>query len=341
MKTNHLFLLLTILYLALGCASAPKVTKMEAPADPGKKEMPQKSLNSQLNNLTEQIVTSLSQTKKSKIAVIEFANLQGQVTQFGRYLAEELITRLYLTNQFEVIERQLLNKVLQEHQLNMSGIIDASSAKELGRILGVDAIASGSVTDLGPDVKVNARLISTETGKIFSVASVTIVKDNIVRKLIGETIVSDMPPSGNQPTVAQDQPQATLLDMISEVGDFTFQLNSGSMDGRTITFSLTATNNTEDESELTIWCRPTKIYDQSGNEFPVCKISIANSTTRPNPECDWGGSSRLGKVLVPGVPTPVELVFNKVSSETSQVTLLQISLGNMGTAKFRNVPMAR
>ena len=144
------------------------------------------SLNSQLEDLTEQIVASLSQKNKSKIAVIEFSDLGGNINEFGIFLAEELITRLFMTGKFEVVERQLLNKIIEEQELGLSGLIDDDSAIALGRILGVDAVASGSITDLGSSLKVNARLISTETGTIFAVASVEILKDNIVTKLINK-----------------------------------------------------------------------------------------------------------------------------------------------------------
>ncbi len=101
-------------------------------------------------------------------------------------MSEELITRLFLTNQFEVVERNLLNKILEEHELNMSGLIDENTIKKLGRLLGVDAIASGSITDLGEYVKVNARLISTETGSVFSVASAKIAKSKTVKALLDQ-----------------------------------------------------------------------------------------------------------------------------------------------------------
>ena len=108
---------------------------------------------------------------------------------FGKYIAEELITRLYRTKKFYVIERQLLNKVLEEHKLTSTGLIDENSAKELGKILGVDAIASGTITELTNSVKVNSRLFSTETGSIFAVASSEIPKSSDVRKLLGVTSV--------------------------------------------------------------------------------------------------------------------------------------------------------
>ena len=74
-------------------------------------------LNSKLSNLTNQVVNSMTESKKTKIAVIEFSDLDGNVTEFGKFLSEELITRLFMTKRFEVVERQLLNKVLRDTNL--------------------------------------------------------------------------------------------------------------------------------------------------------------------------------------------------------------------------------
>jgi len=143
------------------------------------------SLEEGLSSLSAQISSGMTESNKQKIAVIEFSDLNGIVTELGKYLSEELITKLFLTKKFQVIERQLLNKVLSEHKLNATGLIDETTAKELGNILGVEAIVSGTITDLGESVKINARLISTETGQIFSVASEAIIKDNTIKRLMG------------------------------------------------------------------------------------------------------------------------------------------------------------
>ncbi len=329
------FLLIGIFYLALGCAASSKSDKSPEIVPAIQQPVPAKTLNVQLENLTKQIASDLS--KKSKIAVIEFSNLQGQTTELGRYLAEELITRLYQTKKFEVIERQLLNKVMREHQLNFSGLVDPGSAKELGRILGVDAIATGTVTDLGNSIKINARLISTETGEIFSVASVSCVKDDVVQKLLGESIRQDGPgfaPSGVTNSAGPGDVQA-----VDEVNDLRFELTGCEKNDRTVTCWLYVTNTTEDDRDLILWFRETKIFDQAGSEYSVCKVKIANSSSRPNPECDWGGSARLEKMVIPGVRTPIELVFEKVSSDANQISLLQISLGHVGSVKFRNISL--
>jgi hypothetical protein len=92
---------------------------------------------------------------------------------------------LYETKKFKVIERQLLNKVISEQKLSLTGMIDQTSAQKLGKLLGVDAIASGTITDLGESLRVNARLIDTSTGEIFAVAATEIAKDDKVKILTG------------------------------------------------------------------------------------------------------------------------------------------------------------
>jgi TolB-like protein len=190
MRALQLSIHFLVLIFFIGCSSA-KINEDTSNQSTESKivSIPNKGneLDSALNDLTEQIVNSLSEERKSKLAVLEFVDLKGNTTDFGRFIAEELITRLYKTKKFYVIERQLLNKVLEEHKLTATGLIDENSAKELGKILGVDAIASGTVTELTNSVKVNSRLFSTETGSIFAVASSEIPKSSDVRKLLGVT----------------------------------------------------------------------------------------------------------------------------------------------------------
>jgi TolB-like protein len=146
---------------------------------------PQVTLDQRIGELSKQISDGLTENQKQTIAVVEFADLRGNVTDFGRFISEELITRLYQTKKFKVIERQLLNKVIAEQKLSLTGVIEQTAAQRLGKVLGVDAIASGTVTDLGKILRVNARLISTGTGEVFAVAVTEIAKDDSVLALMG------------------------------------------------------------------------------------------------------------------------------------------------------------
>lgn len=134
----------------------------------------QQDLQGGIQDLVQQMIASMEQ-QKWKLAILDFTKLDGSVDNFGRYLAERLITSLFLTRQFEVIERRQLDKILAELKLNLSDLIDPQNAKKLGKGYGVDAIASGSMTELAETVEVNSRLIETETGRVFAVASTRFV----------------------------------------------------------------------------------------------------------------------------------------------------------------------
>ena len=148
----------------------------------------QDPLDTTLYDLSQQIVNSMP-AKGGKIAVMDFSWLEGQTTDLGKFLAEELITRLFMTKKFEgVIERQLLEKILEEQKFTLTGIFDPETIKKFGRIYGVDAIVTGSITDLGPRLRINARIISTETGAVCGAAAVYIIKTKKVLVLLGQKI---------------------------------------------------------------------------------------------------------------------------------------------------------
>ncbi|MBU8923009.1 MAG: CsgG/HfaB family protein [Bacteroidales bacterium] len=180
-----------MIFVLVGCRPASKVKA--ANTDIQKLEVPQTTdpLESGFISLVDQIVEGLKTQQASQIAVVQFQNLDGTVTEFGGFLAEEMITRLYKTGSFRVVEREMLNRVMAEHELATSGLVDESTAKELGRLLGVDAIATGTITDLGQRVRINSRLIATETGSVFSVAAVTLPKDSSIEILMGKILISD------------------------------------------------------------------------------------------------------------------------------------------------------
>ncbi|MBU2622001.1 MAG: CsgG/HfaB family protein, partial [Proteobacteria bacterium] len=88
--------------------------------------------------------------RKTKIAVLDF-QLQGEgfeTQDMGIIVAEWFITALVKAGRFEVIERGLLKKLLEEQKLSMTGVVDATTATQIGKFLGVKTIISGSVMKL-------------------------------------------------------------------------------------------------------------------------------------------------------------------------------------------------
>ena len=145
--------------------------------------------------------TAAADFKKNKIAVLDF-QMQGkqyQNSDMGSIVAEWLITALVKEGRFDVVERRLLQKILSEHQLAMSGIVDDKSISELGQILGVKIIISGAVLHFQNIIEANARIIDVSNGSIIAAESVKSssaagLEDLVVQ--MAKKIIKDFPLEG-------------------------------------------------------------------------------------------------------------------------------------------------
>jgi curli biogenesis system outer membrane secretion channel CsgG len=150
----------------------------------------------------------MAQKRRPRIAVMDFdyatvqtvsAAVFGTNVDIGKGIGDLLVTDLVKDGSFSVIERQALDKVLAEQNFSNSNRADANSAARIGKILGVDAIVVGSITEFGNETKktglggiggnwhglglgnvghanskanvaVTARLINVDTAEIMGVA---------------------------------------------------------------------------------------------------------------------------------------------------------------------------
>lgn len=112
--------------------------------------------------------------KKTKIAVLDF-QLQGENfdnQDMGTIVAEWFITAMVREGRFDVVERRMLEKILGEQKLAMTGVVDASSATQIGKLLGVKVIITGSVMKLREVTEINARIIDVESASIIAAENI-------------------------------------------------------------------------------------------------------------------------------------------------------------------------
>src|SRR5487761_1237184 len=100
------------------------------------------------------------QDQKKRIAVMNFdfsavqsglAAIFGNQQDVGKGLADLLVDRLVTDGTYSVIERKALDKIIAEQNFSNSDRANPSSAAKIGRVLGVDAIVIGSITQFGRD----------------------------------------------------------------------------------------------------------------------------------------------------------------------------------------------
>jgi len=146
--------------------------------------------------------------RRPRIAVLDFdygtvqsysSAMFGSNVDVGKGIADLLVTDLVKDGTFSIIERKALDKLMTEQNFSNSNRADPTSAAKLGKLLGVDAILIGSITEFGNETKktglggaggnwggfglggishsnskanvgIDARLVNVDTGEILAVA---------------------------------------------------------------------------------------------------------------------------------------------------------------------------
>ena len=146
--------------------------------------------------------------RRPRIAVLDFdyATVQtwsqsvfGTNVDIGKGITQLVVTALVKDGTYSVIERAAMDKIMSEQNFSNSNRADPTSAAKIGKLLGVDAIIVGSITQFGNETKktnigggggnwggfgiggvghsksnanvaITARIVNIDTGEIMGVA---------------------------------------------------------------------------------------------------------------------------------------------------------------------------
>ncbi len=107
--------------------------------------------------------------EKRRIAILpfEYGAVSSHVgtVDVGKGVTTLLITKLVNDGTYSLVERQVLDSILKEQNLSVSDRADPSTAAKIGKLLSVDAIVVGTVTEFGFESK------TADVGAAASVAT--------------------------------------------------------------------------------------------------------------------------------------------------------------------------
>lgn len=165
-KNASLMFFLCLLPLS-GCHQNIKKERAQAKATAG-----------QYERLAKNISYGHRYLSNKKVAVLPFSYTDNRASEDGVIVAERLLTLITNGRKLEVVERGLLEKVMSELKLQRSGVIDEGSIKGIGKVLGVEAVVTGTLTSRRDGrIDINARLIKTESAAVIAAAAETIMPD--------------------------------------------------------------------------------------------------------------------------------------------------------------------
>jgi TolB-like protein len=109
-------------------------------------------------------------TMKVNVAVADFTENDetAKSLQMGQAFRDVLISVLSRSRVFTVLDRTRLEALLEEAELQLSGITDESSAVKIGNLLNAEAMVFGSISAQGDNFLVSLKLVRVETGAVIA-----------------------------------------------------------------------------------------------------------------------------------------------------------------------------
>ncbi len=131
-----------------------------------------------IKGMAKAVAAAAAARQVKRVAVVPFTAPRGAGSFSGAVVSERLVIQLLARGELDLVERRFLDKILEEQRLGVFGIMDQDTVKALGKVLGVDAILTGTIVELkGERVEINARLIHAETAQVLAADTVNAAKD--------------------------------------------------------------------------------------------------------------------------------------------------------------------
>jgi TolB-like protein len=106
-------------------------------------------------------------TEITPAAIFPFQERGAGAREMGAKVADLLFAKLVANPKLLLVERQEMEKTLQEFELSLSGMVTPAQAVHVGQMTGAKILISGSVIEADRSLHLVAKIISTETGRVL------------------------------------------------------------------------------------------------------------------------------------------------------------------------------
>jgi TolB-like protein len=154
------------------------------------------------------------QDTRPGLAVLPFANggSYGQAKEdfeaLERGIAGMMISELAANPAARVVEREEIQRLLDEQNLGAQGRVDPGTASKIGKLVGARYMVMGTFVDFYGDFRVDVRLVNTETGEIVKTESGKMQRDHLFD--IIRTVAAQLMKDANLPALPRQTGDARM-----------------------------------------------------------------------------------------------------------------------------------
>lgn len=114
---------------------------------------------------------------KKTLAILTF-DMSSPDSAMSTLVQEALYEHYFKKSRFILIERDKIEKILNEMSLQNSGIVDERTAAKIGKVLGADYICFGSINAWKDTLRIYGKIVKTENSEIVAISSINTININ-------------------------------------------------------------------------------------------------------------------------------------------------------------------
>ena len=143
------------------------------------------------------LITMIVAEQKPTVAIIDFDSY-GIGRSKVNMLVERLRTEIGNTKAVRLIERNAVDKIMEEQKFQLTGLTNNNIAAQIGNLLGAQFMINGIIGKIGDKYTIDCKMFSVETGETIRTSNTTF-EGNISgllleMQIIAWDIVNEEPP---------------------------------------------------------------------------------------------------------------------------------------------------
>lgn len=113
-------------------------------------------------------------------AIFDFVEKGRGMAGLGNKINSLVFANLVTEPDISLVDREEMNKLLDEATLNLSGMVSAQQATQIGQLSGAKIIITGTVFEIEDSIMIVAKIIGTETSRVMGASVKGDIDDSII-----------------------------------------------------------------------------------------------------------------------------------------------------------------
>lgn len=116
----------------------------------------------------------VKEEERRRLAILYFDNAGGrpELDSLRKGMADMMISDLSKVPLLKLVEREKLEEILKEQNLQNTKQFDQSTVVQIGKLLGAEIIMTGAFFEMFGQLRIDARMIDVETGRVLKAEGV-------------------------------------------------------------------------------------------------------------------------------------------------------------------------